>query len=83
MSALSPVATSVRYDYWGSLMKLTCTINTVSDGDPFAPPGFTFSDNAVANPTTTGVVTPKVSGNTITFGVASGSPNLTVTVWGQ
>jgi hypothetical protein len=77
----SPVWESI-----GSLQMISGSISSVSDGDTFDAKGqigFDIISNAICNPTTAVVVTPTISGTTITFKVASGTPTITLSVLGK
>lgn len=74
---------SGRYDDWGEQLVMTADIAAVADGDTFTPPGFLLIRNVICNPDDAVVVVANISGTTITFKVASGTPALRVTVIGQ
>lgn len=79
--ALRVLATP-QYDNLGSMNAVTGNIATLADGDTLTSPLSSLL-NVICTPTTSVVVTPTFSGQTITFKVASGTPTVAVTILGK
>ena len=81
--AATAAPANLRYEWEGDLQVLYCTIASVSNTNTTAIPGFGSIVEVEACPSTTAAIGATVSGNTVTWAVSAGTPNLICRIAGN
>ncbi len=83
--AVKTLSSPVFHNF-GDTEAVSASVTSITDGDTLdakAQAGFGVVHNVIVNPTTAVLVTAAISGSTITFKVASGTPTAVVTILGR